>query len=96
MVLWAVNIASTFLIAHYLFEMNTRSLFFGWNGQSMLAFLDEPHRFSSTLLGLGSDPIIGLGNSSYSLNPSWFPSFALSRASFRRNQCAARLRYRSY
>jgi hypothetical protein len=34
-VLWAVNIASTFLITHYLFEMNTRSLFFGWDGQSM-------------------------------------------------------------
>src|SRR6202040_4165135 len=76
--LWIVNITAVFFITHYLFEMNARSLFFGWDGQSMLAFLGERHRFSSTLFGVGSDPVIGLGNISYLLNPIWSPSFALS------------------
>jgi hypothetical protein len=71
--LWIINLTAVFFITHYLFEMNGRSLFFGWDGQSMLAFLGERHRFSSTLFGVGSDPIIGLGNISYALNPAWFP-----------------------
>jgi hypothetical protein len=75
---WIINITAVFFITHYLFEMNSRSLFFGWDGQSMLAFLGERHRFSGTLFGVGSDPVIGLGNISYSLNPIWFPSFVLS------------------
>jgi hypothetical protein len=31
------------------------------------------------LFGVGSDPIIGLGNIAFSLNQNWFPSFVLSR-----------------
>jgi TM2 domain-containing membrane protein YozV len=76
--LWTINVSAVFFITHYLFEMNSRAIFFGWDGQSMLAFLGERHRFSDTLFGVGSDPIIGLGNISYALNPSWFPSFLLS------------------
>jgi hypothetical protein len=75
--LWIINVTAVFFITHYLFEMNGRSLFFGWDGQSTLAFLGERHRFSSTLFGVDSDPVIGLGNISYSLNPIWFPSLLL-------------------
>jgi hypothetical protein len=54
--LWIVNLTAVFFITHYLFEMNGRAVFFGWDAQSMLAFVGERHRFSSTLFGLGSDP----------------------------------------
>jgi hypothetical protein len=76
--LWIINLAAVFFITHYLFEMNGRALFSDWDGQSMLAFLGERHRFSGTLFGVGNDPVIGLGNISRSLNPIWFPSFVLS------------------
>jgi hypothetical protein len=46
---WIINVTAVFFITHYLFEMNGRSLFFGWDGQSTLAFLSERHRFSGTL-----------------------------------------------
>jgi hypothetical protein len=73
-----MNIAVAFFITHYLFEMNSRAIFFGWDPQSLLAFVQERRSFSTVLFGLGSDPVIGLGNISYALNPLWFPSFALS------------------
>ena len=78
--LWIINLTAVFFITHYLFEMNGRSLFFGWDGQSMLAFLSERHRFSSTLFGLGSDPIIGLGTSPMCSTPSGSLLCALDNA----------------
>jgi len=73
-----MNITAVFLIAYYLFEINSRSLFFDWDGHHMLAFIAERHRFFPTLFGMGSDPVIGLGNISLPINPMWFPSFVLS------------------
>src|SRR5262249_42490291 len=37
------------------------------------------HRFSDILFGLGSDPIIGLGNIAYPVNQNWLPSIVLSQ-----------------
>jgi hypothetical protein len=72
--LWIINVTAVFFITHYLFEMNGRSLF----GRAIdVGLLGERHRFSSTLFGIDSDPVIGLGNISYSLNPIWFPSLLL-------------------
>jgi hypothetical protein len=76
--LWLVNTAAVFFVTHYLLEINSQGLFYGFDGQSILAFVSERHRFSGTMFGLGNDPVIGLGNISYSLNPIWFPSFLLS------------------
>ena len=78
--LWVINIATVFFAARYLFAMNSPAIFFGWDPQSMLAFLGERHRFSDIAFGVGSDPIIGLGNIAYPLNPIWFPSLFLSKA----------------
>ena len=78
--LWIVNIATVFFAARYLFEMNSRAIFFGWDPQSMLAFLGERHRFSDIVFGVGSDPVIGLGNIAYPVNAIWFPSLLLSKS----------------
>src|SRR5690349_8471202 len=78
-VMWMINLVLCYSVTRYLFELNSEGIFFGWDGQSALAFLNERHRFSSTIFGPGSDPIIGLGNIAYPLNPIWFPSFALSK-----------------
>jgi hypothetical protein len=77
--IWAVNLVLVFLICRYLFGMNSLGIFFGWDPTSMLAFLGERHRFSDILFGLGSDPIIGLGNISYPVNQNWFPSFVFAK-----------------
>src|SRR5262249_20440858 len=37
------------------------------------------HRFSDILFGLGSDPIIGLGNIAFPVNQNRFPSLVLSK-----------------
>ena len=44
----------------------------------MLAFIGERYRFSDILFGLGNDPVIGLGNIAYDMNPRWFLSYALT------------------
>jgi hypothetical protein len=48
---------------------------------SLLAFIGERRRFPSTVLGVGSDPVIGLGNISFPLNPDWFLSYLLTATS---------------
>ena len=75
--LLAGNAAAVFLVAWHLFTMNERAVFFGWDPQSMLALIAVQHRFSDVLFGLGSDPIIGLGNISASINPRWFLGYRL-------------------
>ena len=77
--LWIVNIVAVFVISRYLFGKNSLAIFWGWDPTSLLAFLVERYRFSDILFGVGSDPIIGLGNISYPLNQNWFPSYVLAR-----------------
>src|SRR6202048_4858597 len=79
--LWIVNIGSAFFVTRYLFNMNRVFVFFDRDPHSLLAFIGERRRFSSTLLGVGSDPVIGLGNISYPLNPDWFLSYLLTATS---------------
>jgi len=54
--LWIVNIGSAFWVTRYLFNMNRVLVFFNRDPQSLLAFIGERRRFSSAMLGLGSDP----------------------------------------
>src|SRR5215472_7198267 len=77
--LWIINLVLVFIVSRYLFGMNSLAIFFGWDPTSLLAFLGERHRFSDILFGVGSDPIIGLGNIAHPLNQNWFPSFMFSR-----------------
>ena len=79
--LWIVNIGSAFCVTRYLFNMNRVFVFFDRDPHSLLAFIGERRRFSSTLLGVGSDPVIGLGNISWTLNPDWFLSYLLTATS---------------
>jgi len=76
--LWIVNIGAAFCITRYLFEMNRLFIFFNRDPHSLLAFIGERRRFSSTLIGISSDPVIGLGNISFPLNPDWFLSYLLT------------------
>jgi hypothetical protein len=75
---WIINVAAVFVITRHLFRANSPAVFWGWDPQSLLAFLGERHRFCGWLFGLCSDPVIGLSNISHPLNPIWFPSYALS------------------
>jgi hypothetical protein len=79
--LWIINVAAVFVITRHLFRANSPAVFWGWDPQSLLAFLGVRHRFCGWLFGLCSDPVIGLGNISQALNPVWFPSYALSATS---------------
>src|SRR5262245_43725496 len=67
--LWIINVVLVFVVSRYLFGMNNRAVFWGWDPTSWLAFLGERHRFSDILFGLGSDPIIGLGNIASGFRP---------------------------
>ena len=77
-VVWLVSILTVFLSTRYLFEMNSSAIFWGWDPLQMLAFIGERYRFSNIIFGLGSDPVVGLGNIAYTVNPRWFPSYALT------------------
>jgi len=77
-VLYTVNVGAVFYITRYLFAMNSLFVFFNRDPRSLLAFIGERRRFSSAMLGVGSDPVIGLGNISYPLNPDWFLSYLLT------------------
>jgi hypothetical protein len=79
--LWIVNVAAIFFVTRYLFNQNSLFVFFGRDPHSLLAFIGERRRFSSTLAGVGSDPVIGLGNISYPLNPDWFLSYLVTATS---------------
>jgi hypothetical protein len=82
--LWIINVVLVFVVSRYLFGMNSLAIFFfGWDTTSWLAFLGERHRFSDVVFGLGSDPIIGLGNIAFPVNQNWFPSLVLSKRSRR-------------
>ena len=76
--LWIINVVLVFVASRYLFGMNSLAIFWGWDPTSWLAFLGERHRFSDILFGVGSDPIIGLGNIAFPVNQNWFPSLVLS------------------
>jgi hypothetical protein len=80
-VLWIANIGSAFCVTRYLFNMNRVFVFFDRDPHSLLAFIGERRRFSSALVGVGSDPVIGLGNISFPLNPDWFLSYLLAATS---------------
>ena len=77
--LWIVNLVAVFVTSRYLFGMNSLAIFWGWDPTSLLAFLGEQYRFSDILFGVGSDPVIGLGNIAYPLNQNWFPSYVLAK-----------------
>ena len=57
-----LNIIVVLLFTRYLFQANSLALLWVYDGLTVLTFIEEQHRFSSTLFGLSSDPVIGLGN----------------------------------
>src|SRR5690348_11026886 len=67
-----INLGAVFAITRHLFTVNSSAIYWGWDPQSLLAFIGLRHRFSDIWFGLGSDPVIGIGNVSYALNPNWF------------------------
>src|SRR5215831_10425751 len=76
--LWALNIAAVFFATYYLFGMNNRGIFFGYDSQSFRTLFGISYRLSETLFGLGSDFVNGIGNVSADPNPRWFPSLLLT------------------
>jgi hypothetical protein len=76
--IWLISILTVFLSTRHLFQMNSSAIFWGWDPLQMLAFIGDRYRFSDIMFGLGSDPVIGLGNIAYTVNPRWFPSYALT------------------
>jgi hypothetical protein len=76
--LWALNITAVFFATYYLFGMNDRGIFFGYDSQSFRTLFGISYRLSETLFGLGSDFVNGIGNVSADPNPRWFPSVLLT------------------
>src|SRR5262245_15633065 len=76
--LWALNIAAVFFATYYLFGMNNRGVFFGYDPQSFRALFGISYRLSETLFGLGSDFVNWIGNVFADPNPRWFPSLLLT------------------
>jgi len=76
--LWALNIAAVFFATYYLFGMNNRGIFFGYDPQTFRASFGISYRLSETLFGLGSDFVNGIGNVSSDPNPRWFLSLLLT------------------
>src|SRR5215471_9145065 len=77
-VVWLTNIVCVFFATHYLFRMNSKGVFFGYDSQSFRTLAGVRFQLSNVLLGLGSDFVNGLGNVIAPPNPRWFPSFLLS------------------
>src|SRR5262252_6289998 len=71
-VIWLTNIVCVFLATHYLFRMNSKGVFFGYDSQSFRTLAGVRFELSSVLLGLGSDFVNGLGNVIAPPNPRWF------------------------
>jgi hypothetical protein len=69
-----LNIIVVLLFTRHLFQANSLALFWGYDGLTVLTFIEEQHRFSSTLFGLGSDPVIGLGNIAFPIRTGSFPT----------------------
>src|SRR5262245_31072561 len=67
--LWALNIAAVFFATYYLFGMNNRGIFFGYDSQSFRTLFGISYRLSEMLFGLGSDFVNGIGNVSADPNP---------------------------
>jgi hypothetical protein len=77
--LWSLNLVAVFLVTHYLFRMNSRGLFgLGWDQQAYQAFHGNWHRLAGVVLGVGMDPVNGMGNIAFPYNPAWFPSYWLA------------------
>jgi hypothetical protein len=76
--LWALNITAVFFATYYLFGMNNRGIFFGYDAQSFRALAGVSYRLSETLFGLGLDFVNGIGNVAADPNPRWFPSLLLA------------------
>jgi hypothetical protein len=76
--LWALNIAAVFFATYYLFSMNNRGIFFGYDPETFRTSFGISYRLSETLFGLGSDFVNGIGNVSSDPNPRWFPSVLLT------------------
>src|SRR5262249_53515652 len=76
--LWALNIAAVFFATYYLFGMNNRGIFFGYDSQSFRTLFGISYRLSDALFGLGSDFVNGIGNVSSDPNPRWLPSVLLT------------------
>ena len=79
--LWLLNITIVFLATRYLFSMNNRGIFYGYDPQSFRTLLGASYRLSNVLFGLGIDFVNGLGNVSSVPNPHWFPSVLLALTS---------------
>jgi hypothetical protein len=77
-VIWLLNIACAFFATYYLFRMNSKGVFWGYDSQSFWALAGLRFQLSNVLLGLGSDFVYGLGNVIAPPNPRWFPSFLLA------------------
>jgi hypothetical protein len=51
-----LNIIVVLLFTRYLFQANSLALFWGYDGLTVLTFIEEQHRFSSTLFGSAAIP----------------------------------------
>jgi len=71
--LWILTIILVLLFTRHLFHNKSLALFWGYAGLSVLTFIEEQHRFSGLLLGLGSDPVAGLRKPLRGLG-DWFPA----------------------
>jgi hypothetical protein len=76
--LWLLNIVAVFFATYYLFGMNNRGVFFGYDSQSFQSLFGVSYRLSDVLFGLGSDFVNGIGNVFADPNPRWFPSVLLA------------------
>src|SRR5665213_1777912 len=74
----AANLASVFFISRYLFAMNDRGLFYGFDGEFVAGVIGQYAEFAGAVTGLPGDLIRGLGNIGFALDPEWFPSYLLS------------------
>jgi hypothetical protein len=71
------NFVSVFFVARYLFGMNERGLFYGFDGEHSSTLIHQYAGFVGTVTGFASDLIRGLGNVVFPLDPEWFPSYLL-------------------
>jgi hypothetical protein len=85
LLLIVINVAFVFFVTQYLFLQNNRGLFgLGWDQQAHQAMYGMFHRFGGVMVGVGMDPLSGLGNIATPFNTWLFPSYlvAAGRAGF--------------
>ena len=78
--LLVVNIATVFFATRYLFEMNSRAIFFGGTRNPCSRFLASGIVSPTLCLGWEAIQLSNSAISPYPVNPTWFPSLLLSKS----------------